>query len=164
MKPFWKQAAALLAVALGLFMIGPRAARATDFDVRTSMQFEALHAQGYWSPALRIGENGGYGLRLGHLRAPEWARHVPGVESLSYIGVEREWCGVRWCGTLGVAKLTELTKINGTYYNFVLGVRYVIDKNWSLELTHFSHGALLGIENDKPNVGWNLLGVTYTWR
>lgn len=174
MKPFWKQAAALLAVAFAVILLSPRVARGADLDVRAAVQYEVLHAQGYWSPSLRIGKNGGYGLRIGHLRAPGWAREVPDeliaqkpalkIDSLNYIGIEREWCDVRWCATLGAAKLTELTKINGTYYNFTLGLRYVIDKHWSIELTHFSHGSMLGIEKDKSNAGWNLLGVAYTWK
>jgi hypothetical protein len=147
-----------------------RNARANDLDVRASVGFEALHAQGYWTYGLRVGQDGGYGLRAGQLRAPSWSHRIPAemsewkLDSLNYVAADREFCGTNWCGSLGIAHLSELTKINGTKTNFLLGIRYVINPEWSLELLHFSHGSMLGIEKGKSNSGWNFLQAVYTFK
>jgi hypothetical protein len=155
-------------------MFFPSRVRAEDLNVRTGVGFEVLHAQGYWNYDARLGYDGGVGLRVGQLRAPAWAHRIPAeitntkpewkLDSLNYVAAEKEWCDVSWCGTLGVAHLSEVTKINGTKTNFLLGLRYVASKTISLELLHFSHGSALGIEQDKSNSGWNLIRIVYTLR
>lgn len=149
-------------------------AKADELDIRASVGFEALHAQGYWTYGVRVGQDGGYGVRLGQLRAPSWSHRIPQeitavkpewkLDSLNYVAVDKEWCGSNWCGTLGLAHLSELTKINGTKANFLLGVRYKMTEQHSIELMHFSHGSMLGIEKEKSNAGWNLLQYNYTWK
>ena len=155
--------------------------------VRVSVTTEALHGQGYWSPGIRIGKDGGYGLRFGSMRAPVWARRIPDnitvtdprtgqrvsiplelgpewkIDSISYVEVDREFCGQRWCGGIGAARLNGHTYMNGSTWNFGLHVRYAIDRQWSLVLDHYSHGSMLGIAQDKSNRGWNLIGVAYSF-
>lgn len=141
--------------------------------VRVSAATEVLHGQGYWSPSLRIGQDGGLGLRVGSMKAPMWAKEVPAelieanskfkLDSVSFVEADYEVCGQRWCGALGAARLNGLTPMNGTQWNFGVHVRYAINVNWSLVLDHYSHGTALGIATDKSNRGWNLLGVAYTF-
>lgn len=141
--------------------------------VRVSLATEVLHGQGYWSPSVRVGQDGGWGLRVGSLRAPMWAKEVPDelidanskfkLNSASYLEVDREFCGQRWCGGLGVVYINDVTPMNGTKWNFGLHVRYAINVNWSLVFDHDSHGSMFGFAKDKSNRGWNLLGVAYTF-
>lgn len=144
-----------------------------DVRVRVSAATEVLHGQGYWSPALRVGHDGGWGLRIGSLKAPAWASEVPAelialddsfkLNSVSFVEADYEACGQRWCGAIGAARLNGLTPMNGTQWNFGVHLRYAIDINWSLVLDHYSHGSAFGIAKDKSNRGWNLLGVAYTF-
>lgn len=140
-------------------------------EFRIGLGTEFIHGQGYWSPSLRIGEK--WGLRIGALNAPVWAESVPehiqrakpqfDLESHSYFGIDREFCGSHWCGGLGVVRINGLSYMNGTRYNFGVYGRYKIDKKWSIEYTHFSHGSALGIAEEKSNRGWNLIGLSYAW-
>lgn len=141
--------------------------------LRISLATDVVHGQGYWSPGLRIGKDGGLGLRVGSMQAPMWAHAVPEhiqqtkpqlkLDSVSYIEVDKELCGERWCVGLGAAKLSGLTRMNGTEWNFGVHFRYAITENWSLVLDHYSHGSALGFAKDKSNRGWNLLGVAYSF-
>lgn len=141
--------------------------------LRVSVATEVVHGQGYWSPGLRLGHDGGWGLRAGALVAPVWAGAVPDhirqakpqfdLESHGYIGVDREFCATRWCAGLGIVRINGLSYMNGTRYNFGLYARYLIDRHWSLDYIHFSHGSALGIADDKSNRGWNLLGIGYSF-
>lgn len=47
----------------------------------------------------------------------------------------------------------------GTHWNFVLEPEYKINRNLSVLLTHYSHGAGFGIAKEKDNKGINLLKV-----
>lgn len=47
----------------------------------------------------------------------------------------------------------------GTHWNFVLEPEYKINRNLSILLTHYSHGAGFGIAKEKDNKGINLLKV-----
>ena len=144
-----------------------------EVRVRVSLATDVVHGQGYWSPMLRIGVDGGPGLRVGSMQAPTWSRSIPAevveknpnfkLDSVSFFEVDYEVCGQRWCGALGAARLDGLTFMNGTPWNFGLHVRYAITQHWSLVLDHYSHGTMLGIAQDKSNRGWNLLGVAYTF-
>lgn len=155
-------------------------------DVRARLFFttEMLHGQGYWSPGLRVGYDGGWGLRYSRLSRPYWAREIPQsvttthpqtgqqvsvplnlgdkwkIESAGLLEVDREFCGRRWCGALGAAYINRDTPMNGTRWNFGLHVRYAIDANWSIVYDHYSHGSMLGISQDESNRGWNLLGIS----
>lgn len=141
--------------------------------VRISLATDVIHGQGYWSPGLRMGTDGGFGLRIGSMQAPIWAKDVPeeiqnrkpqfNLDSVSYVEVDKEFCGELWCTALGAAKFSDLTRMNGTKWNFGVHIRYAIDRNWSLVFDHYSHGSALGFAKDKSNRGWNLLGVAYTF-
>lgn len=140
---------------------------------RVSLSTEMLHGQGYWNPGLRIGQDGGFGVRLGALRAPVWASRIPDevksahpewdIRSATYFEVDKEFCAQRWCAGLGVAKLSRTTYMNGTEWNFGTHLRYAIDKDWSITFDHYSHARALGFAPDKSNRGWNLLGVAYSF-
>jgi len=60
----------------------------------------------------------------------------------------------------GAAYLSETTGVNGTRPNFATSFAYRLNNTTSLELTHYSHAAFLGIAKDKSNAGWNLLGIS----
>lgn len=162
----------LVALVATMSSCAPLPAADLPFEVRAGVGFDALHGQGYWSPGVRLGNE--WGLRVGLLKAPMWAADVPGeikaakpqfdLTDVAYYGVEREFCGERWCGALGIARLSRLTELNGTKWNFMLGLRYKFSPEWSGGLIHFSHGSMLGIERDKANSGWNVLNVERTWR
>lgn len=148
---------------------GPATAE-ESIRARLSVTTEILHGQGYWSPGLRVGQDGGWGVRYARMSRPTWAREIPQnlnlgskwqIESAGLLEVDREFCGERWCGGIGVAHINRVTPMNGTLWNFGLHVRYAIDKDWSIVLDHYSHGSALGIAQDKSNRGWNLLGVSY---
>lgn len=109
-------------------------ARACAADVRLTLGAEVLHMQGYSLADLRVGETGGYGVRVGLLRAPAWAGSVPehirthkpqfDLQDVAYWGLDREWCGEAWCGGLGVVRLTDTSWANGTQWNFGLYASY----------------------------------------
>ena len=177
------------AILLLLWMVVTSGQAAADEGLRARLSFatEVLHGQGYWSPSLRVGWDGGLGVRYSRLTRPMWAREIPEsvtatdprtgrqvtvplnlgnkwkIESAGLLELDKEWCGQRWCGALGVAYINRDTPMNGTRWNFGLHIRYAIDKNWSLVLDHYSHGSMLGISQDESNRGWNLLGVAYSF-
>jgi hypothetical protein len=162
----------LWAVLLLSILVGPADA-SEGIRARVSVTTDVLHGQGYWAPSLRVGYDGGIGIRYSRLTAPMWAREIPDefaaqaarwkIESAGVYEIDKEFCGTRWCGALGAAYINRHTVLNGTHWNFGLHIRYKIDHNWSLVLDHYSHGSMLGIADDKSNRGWNLLGVAYTW-
>lgn len=181
MNPFriTRKGATVIAFLLALVLLQNCTAHAGPADsdqstrVRLSVTADVIHGQGYWSPSLRIGQDGGFGLRVGRMQPPAWAKSVPeeirqekpqfDLNAVSYVEVDKEFCGERWCAALGIAKLSDKSYMNGTEWNFGVHFRYAMDKNWSLVLDHYSHGSMLGIEKEKSNRGWNLLGVAYTW-
>lgn len=174
-----RKGAITIAVLLGLVLLQNCTAHAGPADsdqstrVRLSLATDVIHGQGYSSANVRIGKDGGFGLRVGRMQPPAWAGDVPeqikrakpqfDLEAVSFVEVDKEFCGERWCAGLGVAKLSDKTFLNGTRYNFGVHFRYAIDTRWNLVLDHYSHGRMLGIAKEHSNRGWNLLGVAYSW-
>lgn len=146
----------IIGTLLALIILSPRNAEAAD--IRLSLATEAYHGRGYSGTTVRIGENGGGGIRLGRLQAPETFK-----QDATLIEADYELCGSAWCFGAGLAWITHATVLNGTQGNFGLHIRYQINANWSLVLDHYSHGRALGIEKDKSNRGWNLIGVAYSF-
>lgn len=59
---------------------------------------------------------------------------------------------------LGVVVVQNTTERVGTHVNFMLVLGYTW-KDWAVRITHISHGRSLGIAEDKPNGGLNLLTI-----
>lgn len=63
---------------------------------------------------------------------------------------------------VGPAYLQRVNAINGTRLNFSLSLYCFQWRGGGVVVRHISHGADLGIAPDRPNLGWNLVGVE--WR
>jgi len=96
------------------------------------------------------------GVYAGHWFSPDGDNSALGTEY--YVKYKRLRMG------LGSAYLFKLGPINGTHLNFSITSTYDIDENWRLFYRHFSHGSYLGIEKNKENSGWNLIGVLYKFK
>ena len=66
-------------------------------------------------------------------------------------------------GAAGVAWIDEVNNKNGTHWNFDFTLAYDLSERVFVEYRHQSHGAELGIREDRPNDGWNIIGVGYTF-
>ena len=53
--------------------------------------------------------------------------------------------------------------VNGTHLNFDGSIAYDLTDRIFVEYQHYSHGAILGVQNNVSNGGWNLLGVGWTF-
>lgn len=62
---------------------------------------------------------------------------------------------------IGLVWLNDTNKLNGTHTNFLLSTECNLSKSMYLSVNHYSHGAALGIEPNKNNFGWNLIGIGY---
>jgi hypothetical protein len=61
---------------------------------------------------------------------------------------------------LGVVWIdSENDNVNGTRWNVDASVAYDLSDRWFVEYQHYSHGAILGIQDNVSNGGWNLVGV-----
>ncbi len=62
----------------------------------------------------------------------------------------------------GGAYLFHTEKLNGTHLNFSLGAALNLGDHFRVFFTHFSNGRdVFKWEKDKPNAGWNFLGIAY---
>ena len=77
------------------------------------------------------------------------------------IGAEPTYRWKRMTFGLGLAMLDKTTYVSGTKWNFSLTACGEITSIFDICLRHWSHGAWLGIEEDKSNGGWNILMVRF---
>ncbi len=62
----------------------------------------------------------------------------------------------------GGAYLYHTDTVNGTHLNFSLGAALNLGDHFRVMFSHFSNGKeLFKWEEDKPNSGWNFLGLAY---
>ncbi|MBI5468310.1 MAG: hypothetical protein HY891_04180 [Deltaproteobacteria bacterium] len=62
----------------------------------------------------------------------------------------------------GGAYLYHTDTVNGTHLNFSLGAALNLGEHFRVMFSHFSNGrGLFKWEKDKPNSGWNFLGLAY---
>lgn len=62
----------------------------------------------------------------------------------------------------GGAYLFHTDNMNGTHLNFSLGAALNLGDHFRILFTHFSNGKdIFKWEKDKPNAGWNFLGLAY---
>jgi len=103
---------------------------------------------------------GRYGDAWG-IRAGAWLRqvHVEGAPPDVFAGVDHLWRSGKWRYGIGVVWIDKENRLNGTRWNFSLSVAYDLSDRYFIELLHFSHGSMAGIEKDADNVGWDLLGL-----
>lgn len=148
---FTLTAAAVLSMAL----VAPaRALERPEVGLRVSLYEDVVHAPGSLVVSARYG--GGWGLRLG-----AWVRdsHVEGGAPDKFGGIDHVWKYRDLRAGLGAVWIDDTTKLNGTHWDFDVSLAYDVTRRVFVEYHHFSHGKKLGIDNDVPNGGWNLLGV-----
>jgi len=109
---------------------------------------------------------GRYGDEWG-VRAGFWA-HAQNLAAYAetpnvFFAVDRMITVRRLRAGLGIAWIDEVNNVNGTRWNFIWSMAVDLPDRFFLELLHMSHGAALGIEEDKPNHGWNFIGIGRTF-
>ncbi len=84
-------------------------------------------------------------------------------DSMWTLGAEALWRYKRLYFGLGLAMSDErLCGLSGTKWHFSTAVGYRINEHLDVQWRHRSHGADLGIEEDEPNDGVNLIQLR--WR
>jgi hypothetical protein len=82
-----------------------------------------------------------------------------GIE-VEFYGAEYVWRPWKHCApSLGLVHIDHLTPLNGTHWNFQLGLQCQVSERVFVGFMHFSHGRGLGIEENKTNNGFNFLTV-----
>lgn len=141
--------------ALSIALVAPACALdKPEKDLRLSLYEDVVHAPGSVVVAARYG--GAWGLRFGG-----WVRdtHAQQGASNKLAGIDHVWEYAGWRAGLGVVWIDQKTNLSGTHWDFDVSLAYDFSRRVSLEYRHYSHGKKLGIDNDVPNGGWNLLGV-----
>lgn len=126
-----------------------------EVDLRLSVSEDVVHAPGSVVVSGRYG--GAWGLKLG-----AWVRdtHVEhGAASNKLAGIDHVWKYAGWRAGLGVVWIDQETNLSGTHWDFDVSLAYDFGRRVFLEYRHYSHAKKLGISEDVPNGGWNLLGV-----
>lgn len=91
-------------------------------------------------------------------------RGVKITEPVWLVGVDHQWRFNDWNLGLGVVKLSDTTRLNGTEWNFDLSAQYKLGGGAFIEFRHYSHGSMLGISKNESNRGWNFLGIGFAWK
>jgi len=125
----------------------------TRKDFRVALSEDFMHASGSTLLALRYG--GAWGVTAGGWLATDDVHPDPH----GFAGANRVWTSGRWRAGLGAIWMDEETSVNGTHWLFDVSLSYDFTRRVYVEYRHFSHGSKLGIAKDKPNGGWNLIGV-----
>ena len=104
-----------------------------------------------------------YLLRAGFFLSDTQSKHAGsdfGTTADYYLGAQRLFPHGSNRYGLGAVWVDDRNGINGTRWNFAISYEWRF-KWGSIEYFHISHGSLLGIKKDRPNDGWNLLGVSF---
>lgn len=64
---------------------------------------------------------------------------------------------------IGIVWLDKVNRMNGTQLNSHFELQHKLTNQLSLSLSHISHGSKFGIEPNRPNRGWNWVGLTWRW-
>lgn len=115
-----------------------------------------------WTPVATGRYGGNWGAKLGLWGHTGSEVHPSGPTVL--VGVDYMltfWGKLR--GGFGLAWIDSVNNVNGTRWNFDMTLAYDLSDRVFVEYRHQSHGAVLGIEKDAPNGGWNVAGVGYTF-
>ena len=126
-----------------------------------------------WSASLSVGGDvihakGTSMIQFGMHPTPKWEIYTTIISDnrghyLWGIGGERQVIKYRRCtGHFGLVWLDKTTSLNGTHLNFSTSARCRLTKRTNLLFRHWSHGTAIGIENNRANKGFNLLGIE--WR
>jgi len=125
---------------------------------RLSAGIDVFRAPGTVVANVRYG--GTWGARLGY-----WAYTTSDVGPQAptvLIGVDYMltfWKKIR--GGIGLAWIDGENNVNGTRWNLDTTLAYDLSDRVFVEYRHQSHGAVLGLDSDKPNGGWNIVGAGY---
>lgn len=125
-------------------------------DLEVGVMTDVLHARGATILHLRNGNTCG-------LTSAVWLADGPkeqGDANLS-AGFDCRYIVGKWRPFLGLTYIDQTNEVNGTRWNFQLGTCREVAKNLDACLYHYSHGRFIGIEDGKPNDGWNFVGVSY---
>lgn len=110
--------------------------------------------------------NGRYGGTWG-ARVGLWVRDGSDIQPRSpHVLVGADYMLAFWKnfrGGAGVVWIDEVNNKNGTHWNFDFTLAYDLSERVFVEYRHQSHGAELGIHEDRPNDGWNIIGAGYTF-
>jgi hypothetical protein len=61
---------------------------------------------------------------------------------------------------LGLVWINDVNEnVNGTRWNIDASIAYDLSERWFVEYQHYSHAAILGVQDDVSNGGWNLVGL-----
>ena len=63
--------------------------------------------------------------------------------------------------SFGITYVTDETAINGTHWNFATHIAYLLGRHWALGYRHISNGNFMFHWDNRPNLGWNFLGIDY---
>jgi hypothetical protein len=101
---------------------------------------------------------GGWGLKAG-----AWVRDVHVVPSAPnvLVGGNYVWTYLRLRFGAGVIWIDQENRNNGTRWNFDFTISVDLSDRVFCEYQHVSHGSTVGISQDAPNEGWNLLGIGF---
>jgi len=151
----------------GLAVLASTSLQAFDLEVeetrsgtRLSAGTDVFHAPGTVVASLRYG--GTWGARLGYwvYTTSDVGPQAPTV----LIGADfmlTFWRKLR--GGIGLAWIDDENNVNGTRWNLDTTLAYDLSDRVFIEYRHQSHGAILGVSSDKPNGGWNVVGIGYTF-
>lgn len=66
--------------------------------------------------------------------------------------------------SFGLVWLAATNRMNGTNLNSHFELSYDLSPEIGITVSHISHGSKFGIEPNKPNRGWNFVGIGLKWR
>jgi len=126
----------------------------TRSALRLTVAEDFVHAKGSVVVSARYG--GAWGVRAG-----VWT-HATGFEGgkpTGFAGANYMWTYGNWRAEFGTVWIDKTSDLNGTHWDFDVAAAYDLSDRWFVEWRHYSHGRKLGIAENKPNDGWNLIGV-----
>lgn len=142
--------------ALLVALVAPaRALDTPEVDFRFSVWGDVVHSPGSLVVSGRYG--GAWGLRAGAWMHDTHAEEGAAKNKLA--GFDHVWEYAGWRAGLGAVWIDQKTNLSGTHWDFDVSLSYDLVKHVSVEFHHFSHAKKLGISEETPNGGWNLLGL-----
>jgi hypothetical protein len=146
-------------VALAWFMLAAAPVLAwgeTKPGLRLSVLNDVTVGAGSVLVSARYG--GGWGLKAG-----AWVRDVhvmPNAPNV-LLGANYVWTYSKLRFGAGVVWIDQENANNGTRWNFDFTISYDLSDRVFCEYQHNSHGAMVGIQKDASNEGWNMLGIGF---
>ncbi|HET7766302.1 MAG TPA: hypothetical protein VFK92_14540 [Burkholderiales bacterium] len=140
-------------------MLAAGPARAWQWDetkpaLRVSLGLDVYRAAGAMVATARYG--GAW-----NVKASAWVRdvHVQPEAPNYLLGAGYVVTKSRWRLGIGAVWIDQENDVNGTRWNFDVSVAYDVSSRVFFEYQHYSHGAVVGLQKDTSNGGWNLLGA-----